>query len=143
MAIKSGCGNCQEMAYAGALILRFAGFKGKISIGQFGINHQFLIIDGYFIDTWAGKFYPKETWRDNLMAYGGSIRDGVLKGRLLPPTHEELEDDEPEVVEDIEISILSKLTKKQRWQLHLCLHQKITSLATFSMITKPSTPTRL
>lgn len=100
-ALETGCGNCQELAYAGALILRLAGYKGNIAIGQYGINHQFLFIDDLLADPWADLSCSKEAWKGKLKAYGGSIRNGIMYGRLLSSDHEELEDEKPEVVEEI------------------------------------------
>ena len=100
-ALESGCGNCQEMAYLGALILRAAKYEGDVAIGQYGINHQFLFVADLIVDPWAGLYYLKSLWRDNITAYGGSIREGSMRGRLVPPDHYEMEDEEPNVIEVI------------------------------------------
>lgn len=100
-ALESGCGNCQEMAYLGALILRGAGYKGDLAIGQYGINHQFLFVADLIVDPWAGFYCLKSTWRNNITAYGGSIREGIMHGRLVLPDHYEMEDEEPEVIKVI------------------------------------------
>lgn len=102
-ALESGCGNCQEMAYAGALVLRATGYKGEISIGQYGINHQFLFVADLIVDPWAGFYCPESKWKQCLTAYGGSIKEGVMYGRLLSPTHFEMKDEEPEHIETIPI----------------------------------------
>ncbi len=100
-ALETGCGNCQEFAYAGALILRMAGYPGAVSIGQFGINHQFMFVDDLIVDPWAGSSCLKSDWQNNISAYGGSVKEGVMRGRVIPSSHEELEDDVPEEVEII------------------------------------------
>ena len=100
-ALETGCGNCQEFAYAGALILRMAGYSGSVSIGQFGINHQFMFVEPLIVDPWAGTTCPKSDWRDTISAYGGSIKEGIMRGRVIPSSHEELEDEVPEEVEII------------------------------------------
>ncbi|WP_165481064.1 hypothetical protein [Legionella impletisoli] len=100
-AMQTGCGNCQEMAYTGALLLRLGGYQGPVKIGIFGLNHMFLILDDYIIDTWAGKHYPFKRWRENLVGYGGAIRDGVMMGKVFPANHFELEDEIPEVTQEV------------------------------------------
>ena len=100
-ALETGCGNCQEFAYAGALILRMARYPGAVSIAQFGINHQFMFVDDWIVDPWAGTVFLKEDWRGNISAYGGSVKEGVMRGRVIPSSHEEMVDDEPEEVEII------------------------------------------
>ncbi len=100
-ALESGCGNCQEMAYLGALILRAAGYKGEVAIGQYGINHQFLLVEDLIVDPWAEFCCLKSMWRQNITAYGGSVRQNIMHGRLLSPEHYEMEDEEPEVIEVI------------------------------------------
>ncbi|KTD70854.1 hypothetical protein [Legionella tucsonensis] len=96
-AMETGCGNCQEMAYASGLLLRAGGFTGKLQVAIFGINHAFLIVDDYILDPWSRSFFPFSTWKDNLKAYGGSVKEGVMRGRVLSANHYELEDEEPEV----------------------------------------------
>ncbi|AHE67298.1 transglutaminase domain-containing protein [Legionella oakridgensis] len=103
-ALKTGCGNCQEMAYASAIILRTAGYPGTVSIGQYGINHQFLFIEDLIVDPWAEMICSVSDWRGKLFAYGGSIKEGILHGRLLPWNHDDMEDETPEVVETIPMS---------------------------------------
>ncbi|WP_133127845.1 hypothetical protein [Legionella nagasakiensis] len=100
-ALETGCGNCQELAYAGALVLRAAKYQGSISIGQYGLNHQFLFVDDLIVDPWAEMICSSSDWQGNLFAYGGSIREGTLYGRLIPWDHDELEDEEPEIIESI------------------------------------------
>ncbi|MCF6765140.1 hypothetical protein L3V82_05105 [Thiotrichales bacterium 19S3-7] len=116
LALDSGCGNCQEMAYAGALILREAGYKGKVSIGGYGINHQFLIIGNneMIIDPWANKAFEYSEWENNINAYGGSIKEGILKGRLLSPNYYELEDEKPEIADE-NILEIQKVIDTKRW----------------------------
>ena len=99
-AVRTGCGNCGEMAYAAAIELQRISYKGYIAIGQFGINHQFLIVDDLIIDPWSNVFYAESDWKQSINAYGGSIKEGRLKGRLLDADHFELED---EVVEHVDI----------------------------------------
>ncbi|MCE0721676.1 MULTISPECIES: hypothetical protein [Legionella] len=96
-AMETGCGNCQEMAYASGLLLRAGGFTGTLQVAEFGINHAFLIVDDYILDPWSKSFFPFSTWKDNLKAYGGSVKEGVMRGRVLSATHYELEDEVPEV----------------------------------------------
>lgn len=104
-ALETGCGNCQEIAYAGALLLRAGGFTGKIQIAEFGINHVFLIVDDYIVDTWSDTYFPFSTWKTSLKAYGGSIKKGVMRGWILSADHFELEDEEPEVTQSIPTSL--------------------------------------
>lgn len=103
-ALETGCGNCQEMAYAGALLLRQAGCTGKIAIGQFGLNHQFLFVGDLIVDPWAGIYCKKTAWKDTLCGYGGRVRDGLMHAKIISADHFELEDEEPEVVEEISCS---------------------------------------
>lgn len=109
-ALMTKCGNCQDMAYAGALILRAAKYKKKISIGEFGINHRFLILEDYIIDPWAKMACSTNDWKQHLKAYGGGIHNGIMKGRLLTADHEELEDEVPEIVEDVPLNVESFLS---------------------------------
>jgi hypothetical protein len=97
------------MAYAGALTLRMAGYQGNVSIGQYGINHQFLFVDNLIVDPWANTYCSKSAWQGKITAYGGSIKDGIMHGRLIPSDHFELEDEKPEVVEEIPASYLNNL----------------------------------
>lgn len=108
-ALKTGCGNCQELAYAGALILRAAGYQGDIKIGQFGINHQFLFVDNLIVDPWSQMICDRSEWKNNVTAYGGSMKEGVMRGRILKATHEELEDDKPEEIENITMQFAKSL----------------------------------
>lgn len=100
-ALESGCGNCHEMAYAGALILKQSGYKGEIAIGQYGINHQFLFIEDYIADPWAEVYCSRSAWKGKINAYGGSIKDGIMYGRIVPYDHIELQDEEPEMIEKV------------------------------------------
>ena len=100
-ALMTGCGNCQEMAYAGALILRQSGYSGYIAIGQLGLNHQFLFVGNLIVDPWAGIYCEKNAWKNRIYGYGGRVRDGLMHARLIPADSFELEDEEPEVVEEI------------------------------------------
>lgn len=90
-AMETGCGNCQEMAYASVLLLRAGGFTGQLQIAEFGINHAFLMADDFIIDPWSNHYFPFSTWKSNLKAYGGSIIKGILKGRVLNADHFELD----------------------------------------------------
>lgn len=117
-AMETGCGNCQEMAYAGALILRSGGYKGPLQIGMFGLNHAFLIVNHYIVDAWAGKCYLFHDWKENILAYGGSVSNGIMKGRVLPPHHFELEDEIPEVSLDVPENLADCLPDFNS-QLHL------------------------
>jgi hypothetical protein len=100
-AIETGCGNCQEMAYTSGLLLRAIGFTGKIQVAEFGVNHAFLIVDDYIVDPWADKYFLFSTWKDNLEGYGGAVKDGIMKGRILSANHFDLEDEEPEISKTI------------------------------------------
>lgn len=104
-ALETGCGNCSEMSYAAAIKLKSMGYSGYLAVGQYGLNHVFTFVGNLIVDTWAGKYYKKAEWKDHICAYGGAIKDGVLKGRLLSPKdpkfEEELEDEEPELLEEI------------------------------------------
>lgn len=125
-AMETGCGNCQEMAYASGLILRTGGFTGTVQVAEFGINHAFLIVEDYILDPWAETFFPFSAWKTNLKAYGGSIKEGVMKGRTLAPDHYELEDEEPEVVKTLPIEFeLCLPSLESRAQLVLLLEQTL------------------
>lgn len=102
-ALETQCGNCSEMAYAAALILRANGFNKKLQIGSYGLNHVFLIVGNneYIIDAWANKAYPFNQWPNQLKAYGGAVKEGIMIGRLLNPNHHELEDELPEVQTEV------------------------------------------
>lgn len=103
-AVETGCGNCEEMAYAGALILRTAGFKGNLVIGQCGINHRFLFVGDFIADPWAQVFCHNSEWRGVINGYGGSIKKGILRGRIVSSTSEELEDEDLDRIETISLT---------------------------------------
>lgn len=103
-ALETGCGNCQEMAYSAALLLRKAGYTGKIAIGRFGLNHEFLFVDDLIVDPWAGIYCEKTDWKNKICGYGGRVKDGLMHAQLIPSDHFELEDEKPEVIEEISCS---------------------------------------
>ncbi|NDH09618.1 MAG: transglutaminase domain-containing protein, partial [Gammaproteobacteria bacterium] len=111
-ALETGCGNCQEMAYAAALILRQSGYQRRIDIGQFGINHQFLFVGDLIVDPWAGMYCSATDWKDNLFGYGGRNTGNIMHARQLSSDHFELEDEEPVVVEAILTSITTGLSSE-------------------------------
>lgn len=108
-AIECGCGNCQELAYVGAIVLRALSFKGDVKVGHFGLNHAFLIVDDYILDPWVGDSFPFDQWPEKLKAYGGSVKAGIMKGRVLAASHFELEDEEPETVTVVPIKLKDSL----------------------------------
>lgn len=126
-AMQTGCGNCQELAYATGLLLRAGGFTGKIQVGQFGLNHAFLIVDDYIVDPWVDTYFSFSTWKNNLQAYGGSIKEGIMKGRVLPANHFELEDEVPEVTKTLPTELEQCLPSvEDRTQLAILLEKTIT-----------------
>lgn len=124
-AIETRCGNCQEMAYTSGLLLRAIGFTGSIQVAEFGINHAFLIVDDYIVDAWADKYFPFSTWKDNLEAYGGSIKEGIMKGRVLSANHFELEDENPEVSQSIPELNQCLPSAKERERLMILIGQAL------------------
>ncbi|KTD71435.1 hypothetical protein Lste_0201 [Legionella steelei] len=115
-AMETGCGNCQEMASASGLLLRAGGFSGKIQIAEFGINHAFLIVDDYIVDPWSDTYFSFSTC--------GSIKEGIMKGRVLSADHFELEDEEPEVTQTLPLELDKCLPSKEaRTQLMILIEQ--------------------
>ncbi len=132
-AMETGCGNCQEMAYASGLLLRAGGFTGKIQAAEFGINHAFLIVDDYIVDPWSDTCFPFSTWKNNLKAYGGATKEGVMKGRILSADHFELEDEEPEVSQTLPTTIdRCLLSIESRTKLMLLIEQACLNKAQIS-----------
>lgn len=93
-AIKTHCGDCEEMTYVGALVLRNNAYQGNISIMSYGPEddanslvcdegnqilveeHLFLLLedahgnDPWVADIWAKKSFPYSKWKEELRGYG-------------------------------------------------------------------------
>ena len=126
-AISTRCGDCQEMAYVGAFVLRNNGYQGKISIGVYGPEndadaeitsdqgkvvidkHLFLILDrtktsspdAWVADIWAKKSFPYSEWKNYMRGYGTTMQmkgfGGECYGYLVPP--EKIPKEEPRLYE--------------------------------------------
>ena len=97
-ALETGCGNCEEMAFAAGYYALEIRYPGYIAIATFGLNHVFCLIGDFILDCWSNDFFPYDQWKFKLKGYGGSIKDGFVNGWLLDANHYELEDEEPEVM---------------------------------------------
>ena len=85
-ALKTKCGNCLEMSVASAILLKKLGYKDKISVMTYGINHVFLIIGNKTaIDPWAETFCNVKDIKQVLKGFGGKIdhEKGISYGKLL------------------------------------------------------------